>query len=312
MKTRGAIFFMILVSFLPFLALPSGSFAGTPEAKQAALSFIDKKRAAIAKKIYVPVQTSPEDLDLVAVGIVKDVIKPDTIKLENGKVVTLINIRVPLLYMPKAQEYLKEILVGKKVGVYQRNFPGVATTDRHENIIGQVLTEGNVWAQADLVLNGLAWADSAPHNRDMVQKLYQYEIIARTKRAGFWSAPELSVKNAKSILDNSTNSFQVFEDVVKSYKPVGEDLFYFNFGNDPTTDFTLVMDKKFGSYFADPVTGVFDPNSWKGRRIRVRGWITSNSGPMLEITHPEQIEFIGTEGTMDATHAPVKQSRPVQ
>ena len=34
------------------------------------------------------------------------------------------------------------------------------------------------------------------------------------------------------------------------------------------------------------------PDSLKGRRIRVRGWLRSRYGPLIEATHPEQIELL--------------------
>jgi hypothetical protein len=35
-----------------------------------------------------------------------------------------------------------------------------------------------------------------------------------------------------------------------------------------------------------------DPAGLDGRRIRVRGWLRSRNGPMIEATHPEQIELL--------------------
>ena len=37
----------------------------------------------------------------------------------------------------------------------------------------------------------------------------------------------------------------------------------------------------------------FDIESLAGLRIRVRGWIKSFNGPMIDATHPEQIEVLG-------------------
>jgi hypothetical protein len=34
------------------------------------------------------------------------------------------------------------------------------------------------------------------------------------------------------------------------------------------------------------------PESYKGRRVRVRGWLQSRDGPMIEATHADQIEVI--------------------
>ena len=33
-------------------------------------------------------------------------------------------------------------------------------------------------------------------------------------------------------------------------------------------------------------------DSYEGGRVRVRGWLKSFNGPMIEVTHPEQIEIL--------------------
>jgi hypothetical protein len=35
-----------------------------------------------------------------------------------------------------------------------------------------------------------------------------------------------------------------------------------------------------------------DIAAYEGRRIRVRGWVEYWNGPMIEVTHPEQIEEV--------------------
>jgi hypothetical protein len=33
------------------------------------------------------------------------------------------------------------------------------------------------------------------------------------------------------------------------------------------------------------------------KHIRVRGWVSEQNGPMMEVTHPEQIEILREDGT---------------
>ena len=35
-----------------------------------------------------------------------------------------------------------------------------------------------------------------------------------------------------------------------------------------------------------------DPEEYEGRTVRTRGWVKSYNGPMIEATHPEQIEVL--------------------
>lgn len=245
------------------------------------------------KKTYVPVQTHPSDMNLIAVGTIKEIIKSTMFKLEDGKVFSLINVRIPFLYDGEALAYLRNEYVGKKVGVYQRDFPGVGLTDKQGNLTGHIVTEDNIWVQGDLVLKGLAWADSTPKNRDLVVKLYQFESLARTNKSGFWSSPGFAIRNGKNVEDQ-INTFQVVEDNIKAARVKGND-FYFGFGDNPATDFTVIMNSTLASYFRRPNGGAYQAGDWQGQRIRVRGWVENSSGPLIKITHPEQLEFIGLE-----------------
>ena len=64
---------------------------------------------------------------------------------------------------------------------------------------------------------------------------------------------------------------------------------YVNFGDDWKTDFTLTMTSRVRRLFDRQ--GV-DLEGLEGRLVRARGWIKSYNGPMIEISHPEQIEIL--------------------
>ncbi|MDX1711308.1 MAG: hypothetical protein R3316_09250 [Rhodovibrionaceae bacterium] len=64
---------------------------------------------------------------------------------------------------------------------------------------------------------------------------------------------------------------------------------YLNYGEDWRRDFTVTLDRKTAARFRDE--GI-DPLAYEGRRLRVRGWVKSFNGPMIEVTHPEQIEVL--------------------
>ena len=239
---------------------------------------------------YIPIQTNPTDMKLVAVGTVKEVIKSTLIKLEDGKVFSLINMRIPLLYDDRALEHLRQNYIGKKVGVYQRDYPGVGIQDTRGNLTGHIVTDENVWMQADLVLHGLAWPEGTAKNRDLVQKLYQFEAQARSNKSGFWASPSFAMKNARQ-LDDQMGTFQVVEDVIKNVSGKGQ-TYYINFGDNPAKDFTVTMANEVAFYFRKPNGLPQDPRNWDGQRVRVRGWVKPGSGPLMEMTHPEQLEFL--------------------
>jgi hypothetical protein len=48
-----------------------------------------------------------------------------------------------------------------------------------------------------------------------------------------------------------------------------------------------------------------------GKRVRVRGWIEWRSGPMIAVTHPEQLELLpDAPESGDAKPAPPPQTAP--
>jgi micrococcal nuclease len=89
-------------------------------------------------------------------------------------------------------------------------------------------------------------------------------------------------------LDDAEDTFQVVEGVVVEAATVRGRI-YLNFGRDYRTDFTVVIDEDDLDAFEDAGLA---PETLAGRRIRVRGWIDMYNGPMIAVTHPEQIEVL--------------------
>ena len=91
-------------------------------------------------------------------------------------------------------------------------------------------------------------------------------------------------------LSRLAGSFQLIEGRVTDAVRIKGQV-YLNFGQDWRSDFTITLKAKVARQFAK--AGV-DPLSLKGRmvRVRVRGWLKKYNGPMIEASHPEQIEVI--------------------
>ena len=64
---------------------------------------------------------------------------------------------------------------------------------------------------------------------------------------------------------------------------------YLNFGDDWRTDFTIAISPKARRIFE---RGEMDISAYTGKRVRVRGWVKRFNGPMIEVTHPEQVEIL--------------------
>lgn len=78
---------------------------------------------------------------------------------------------------------------------------------------------------------------------------------------------------------------------------------YLNFG-----DVIISIDRKHVPAF--PAAGI-DVKGLAGKRVRVRGWIEWRSGPMIAVTHPEQLELLpDAPESGDAKPAPPPQTAP--
>ena len=64
---------------------------------------------------------------------------------------------------------------------------------------------------------------------------------------------------------------------------------FLNFGDNWRTDFTIRLDRRIARQFR---RAGLTADSYDGRRVRVRGWLKNWNGPMIEASHPEQIEIL--------------------
>jgi micrococcal nuclease len=100
-------------------------------------------------------------------------------------------------------------------------------------------------------------------------------------------------------LGRLTRSYQLVEEVVAEVGGSRARL-YLNFDRDWHHDFTIVVERK--DQEALKAQGL-DVTALAGRRLRVRGWIEWRNGPMIGLTHAEQIEVL--------PHVPVVTDDPI-
>ena len=85
----------------------------------------------------------------------------------------------------------------------------------------------------------------------------------------------------------AVHSYQLVEGTVGSGG--GRGRLYLNFAEDWRRDFTVSVERKHMRAFAD--AGI-DLKDFAGKRVRARGWLGWWNGPMIEATHPEQLEVL--------------------
>lgn len=232
-------------------------------------------------------------------GRVARVLDGATLELASGKIVRLIGVLAPLRPLALAgdaawrwdslaQEALAELTLGKLVRVAY----GGRKRDRHGRLLAHLFVvdgDEEVWVQGQLLGDGLVRATSFADNKACMAALYQAEGIARAAGRGIWQSETFEVlPPVPELLLPLVGTFQLVEGQVLAAEQVRERL-YLNFGKRWSTDFTVIIYERALKSFADVN---ISPLSYEKKRIRVRGWLFEDGGPVIEVNHREQIEAI--------------------
>ena len=232
-------------------------------------------------------------------GTVAEVIDGDTVALRSGEQVRLVGIQAPKLPLgrpdfPKwpladeAKAALEDLALGQPVTLWH----GGAKGDRHGRILAHLVTARGDWLQGRLLEAGLARVYTFEDNWAKAHEMLALEQAARTARRGIWAHPFYRVREAGELAGSdwrqALDSFVLVEGRVLS---VGEtrSRTYLNFGRDWETDFTVSLPARGRKAFRR--AGV-ELDTLEGARVRARGWLEPYNGPSLELTHPEQLEFL--------------------
>jgi micrococcal nuclease len=240
-------------------------------------------------------------------GTVKEILDSDMIELSNDRRYKLDNILMPPYEDQPAMDELNKLVLGKLVTILV--YPNPDEKPQHGLPAVQVITDKNVWVQEDLVAKGLAWAYSSDTNEQMIYPLKVVEDNARIQKVGFWKDPVYAIKTPSTV-KNFMNSYQIVEGKILSTNVRASGTTFLNFGKNWKTDFEvrvkgsndflgLVNDprapknkKALTKEEAEVQNRGFNPQQWEGRIVRVRGWVHGSDGPMIDLAHREQIDFI--------------------
>jgi hypothetical protein len=213
-----------------------------------------------------------------------------TLTLADGRRLRLVNILAPAGNEPLAGEsrrLLSDLALGREVSW---TYAG-RRMDRHGRLLAYVrdAQAGNAAPplQNALLAAGLARVMGQADQRDGLPGLLAAEAAAREARLGLWRRSDYRVRDAAHLF-GAANSYQIVEGRPLKLEHL-KDRSFLNFGEDYATDFTLVVaarDRK-----------LFEAGPWRledlvGRRLRIRGWLELRGGPLIELTHPEQIEVL--------------------
>ncbi|MFN3231827.1 MAG: thermonuclease family protein [Alphaproteobacteria bacterium] len=206
-----------------------------------------------------------------------------TLLLEDGGEMRLAAINVPPAFAEAAWAVMVEHAVGQQI------VPFFAETraDRWRRVVAHAVSREGIWLQGTLVEQGLARVQSFSDNRTGVRDLLVLEARARGAGLGLWADWRTQVKTVDET-PRLLHGFHVVEgQVIEAANVRGR--VYLNFGDDWKTDFTILVPPKVRRQFERENRELI---SLEGINIRVRGWVKDWNGPMIELTHAEQLEII--------------------
>ena len=235
-----------------------------------------------------------QDLTAGGTSRVTAVVDGDTVMLENGTEVRLVGIQAPKLPLGRrsfakwpladaAKSVLEALALNRTVALRY----GGRRQDRHGRALAHLFRDDGLWLQGELLDQGMARVYSFRDNRARIAEMLAHEHAARAARRGIWNHPYYRILSAAETAD-AIDSFQLVEDRVYAVAVVRGRL-YLNFSEDWRSDFTIAAAPRDRALFDREG---FDYHALGGSRVRVRGWLKKWNGPMIEITHPEQIEVL--------------------
>ena len=215
------------------------------------------------------------------------------LRLADGSEATLAGIVLPNRLdgeagSPALAEAARARVAQLTVGASVRLVAAARRPDRYGRMAAQVFANG-AWLQGELLKAGLARVSAVAEPAGCAKALAALEAEARRARRGLWADPGYAVRDAEDLgaLNRLVGRFAVVEGrVLAAGQARGTT--YLNFGRHWKEDFTV---KIRGRARKGVEAALGDPLALKGRRIRVRGWIESENGPMIAVARAEQIEL---------------------
>ncbi len=236
----------------------------------------------------------PNALTVDGNGKVVEIVDGDTLILEDGREIRLVGIQAPKLPLgrknfktwplaDKAKSALLTLSLYKTVTLSY----GGRRVDRYNRLLAHLHDPDGTWIQGELLRLGMARVYSFKDNRAMVANMLAIEQQARVEKRGIWRHRFYTVRNAEKV-HRDIGSFQLVEGWVRKVAALRKYTFL-NFGDNWRNDFTVAVRANARHLFK---SSGLDLNSLEGRLVRVRGWVKSRNGPMIEASHPEQIEIL--------------------
>jgi micrococcal nuclease len=220
---------------------------------------------------------------------VAEVLAGDLLRLSDGRAVRLAGIRVPAAehageqpIAQRARAELIELLDGQTF----RLAPAEAAYDRYGRLVAHIERSDGLWLQGALLEQGLAQVQTRPGEAARAAEMLALEQAARAAGRGLWAEPAFMPQDAGALRDG-TGRFRIVRGRVLRVAPTESHL-YLNFGDDWRVDFTVRVRR---AELDDAFAGA-DLEGLAGRLVEVRGVVLEAGGPLIELSHPEQMQVL--------------------
>lgn len=226
---------------------------------------------------------------------VEQIISPLTLRLKDGRIISLAGIDIPDNDMTKpgifaitAMQILDDALTGQDIILFQTKDKTRGRINRMQHHVVHIARKSdNLWAQGLLIKLGLARVMTSPSNSEMASAMLGLEQQSRAQKSGFWENDLYTIKTPETISAHP-GRLEIAQGQIKS-AAMKKNRIYLNFGNDWRNDFTVSIAPEYRREF---IKAGIDPLSLNGKEIRVRGWVQDYNGPLIEITHPAALEIL--------------------
>lgn len=208
------------------------------------------------------------------------------VALDDGRRVRLSGLLTPVdsgSESKELRELAKACAATVASGVEVEVAPAVPPWDRHGRLVADLrIVPGGDLLQSRLVAAGCARVAGTGLDAVTLARLLGDESAARRDGRGVWTDPSVAVVPAHRAASR-TGRFTLVSGVVRRAERHGASL-YLDFGDDWRSDFTV----RLGGTAARAAAG--EAAAWVGVRVRVRGVVFWNNGPMVEADEPGVVE----------------------
>jgi endonuclease YncB( thermonuclease family) len=254
-------------------------------------SFLAAAAGVLALVLTQPGIRAGEPLRSEGPVAVAEVLAGDLLRLSDSRVVRLAGVRVPAADAEqvearslalKARAELGRLLDGHTI----RLAPVEAAHDRYGRLVAHIERSDGLWLQGALLEQGLAQVQTRPGEAARAAAMLGLEQSARAAGRGLWAVAAFLPQDAGALHD-SVGRFRIVRGRVLRVAPT-ESHVYLNFGADWRADFTVRVRRA----EVDGALAGTELEGLAGRLVEVRGVVLEAGGPLIELSHPEQLQVL--------------------